>query len=471
MATIVVCGGSIIGLSAAMMLAKRRPRGRRARTRPRVSPVATRATRGSSGSGQGVAQFHQPHNLFPRVRRDPRRGAPGVYDRAGRRRLRLVGDRSSSCRHRSPTTSRARATSGSRSSPAGDRWRRRWSPTRPQQRCGRDGAARRRGWPGCSTGRRVIGRRSARHRRTHDRRRRSSAPISWSTRWGGAARSSDWLGRARGAGARRSRPRTTGSSTTPATSAGRSPGDDRRRRSPDGYVLAAHAPRRQRNVVGDGLGAAADALLRRVAGPRAFPAVRTRRARCTRTGWRAADHRGARDGRRSSTSTAGSSSTASPSSPGSPPSATHGPARIRRPAAGISVGMLHAQCLRDAVRAGVDDPFAFVARGSTSSARNGRAVRAQPDRRRPSAHRRDGRAAGRWGPAATGSDRRCAFLTAAMYDADVFRGMLEMRLCLALPQDILARPGFREKVDAYRDRPDAMQMPGPTRADLVDLLS
>jgi hypothetical protein len=64
-----------------------------------------------------------------------------------------------------------------------------------------------------------------------------------------------------------------------------------------------------------------------------------------------------------------------------------------------------------------------------------------------------------------------AFLNAAMYDADVFRGMLEMRLCLALPQDILARPGFREKVDAYRDAPDAMQMPAPSRADLVELLS
>ncbi len=58
-----------------------------------------------------------------------------------------------------------------------------------------------------------------------------------------------------------------------------------------------------------------------------------------------------------------------------------------------------------------------------------------------------------------------------MYDADVFRGMLEMRLCLALPQDILARPGFLEKVDAYRDAPDAMQIPGPSRTDLVALLT
>ena len=65
------------------------------------------------------------------------------------------------------------------------------------------------------------------------------------------------------------------------------------------------------------------------------------------------------------------------------------------------------------------------------------------------------------------------FLNVAMYDADVFRGMLETRpVPRRSPQDILARPGFREKVDAYRDRSGAaMQLPAPSRADLVELLS
>jgi hypothetical protein len=53
----------------------------------------------------------------------------------------------------------------------------------------------------------------------------------------------------------------------------------------------------------------------------------------------------------------------------------------------------------------------------------------------------------------------------------VFRGMLEMRLCLALPQEILARPGFLEKIDACRDAPEAMAIPAPSRTELVALLS
>lgn len=35
---------------------------------------------------------------------------------------------------------------------------------------------------------------------------------------------------------------------------------------------------------------------------------------------------------------------------------------------------------------------------------------------------------------------------AAPYDADVFRALLETVLCLALPQDVIARPGMKERL-------------------------
>jgi hypothetical protein len=136
---------------------------------------------------------------------------------------------------------------------------------------------------------------------------------------------------------------------------------------------------------------------------------------------------------------------------------------------GISVGMIHAQCLRDATRAGLDDPEAFA--GAFDELTETKAgpyfwnqINADKDRIAEMNALRDGSAPPPADPTMT------ALLNAAMYDADVFRGMLEMRMCLALPQDILARPGFLEKVDTYRDAPDALQLPGPSREDLVELL-
>jgi hypothetical protein len=61
------------------------------------------------------------------------------------------------------------------------------------------------------------------------------------------------------------------------------------------------------------------------------------------------------------------------------------------------------------------------------------------------------------------------FVRAAGQDAVVFRALLETVLCLALPQEVLQRPGIRERVDAPANGAP-MQMPGPDREQLLRLL-
>jgi hypothetical protein len=57
---------------------------------------------------------------------------------------------------------------------------------------------------------------------------------------------------------------------------------------------------------------------------------------------------------------------------------------------------------------------------------------------------------------------------AMLYDADVFRAVLETTGCLALPQEVFARPGMWDKVQATAGEP--MSLPGPTRNELLALL-
>ena len=56
------------------------------------------------------------------------------------------------------------------------------------------------------------------------------------------------------------------------------------------------------------------------------------------------------------------------------------------------------------------------------------------------------------------------------YDPDVFRGMMETIMCLAFPQEVLARPGFMDKVEAHSGKP-AFAAPGPDREALLALLA
>jgi 2-polyprenyl-6-methoxyphenol hydroxylase-like FAD-dependent oxidoreductase len=135
---------------------------------------------------------------------------------------------------------------------------------------------------------------------------------------------------------------------------------------------------------------------------------------------------------------------------------------------GISVGLLHAQRLRGCVREGLDDPADFVYRfDAATEADVTPFFRNQIADDRSRIAEMDALRNGDDPPA--GDPMRAAVGVALMHDAEVFRGLMEMVTCLALPQDVFARPGFMERVSAYAGEP-AMPMPGPSRAQLLDLI-
>jgi hypothetical protein len=59
---------------------------------------------------------------------------------------------------------------------------------------------------------------------------------------------------------------------------------------------------------------------------------------------------------------------------------------------------------------------------------------------------------------------------AMIRDADVFRGVMETVTCLALPQEVFARPGMADKVAAHAGQ-STFVAPGPDREELLRLVS
>jgi flavin-dependent dehydrogenase len=135
---------------------------------------------------------------------------------------------------------------------------------------------------------------------------------------------------------------------------------------------------------------------------------------------------------------------------------------------GLSVGLIHAQLLRNVVRAHLDDPGGFARAWDDHTDQfvapfYWNQVAADRARVAEMAALRDGRQ-----PPERNSmmDR---LVRAASQDADVFRALLETVLCLALPQEVLQRPGIKDRVDTLANG-GPIQIPGPDRAQLLRLL-
>ena len=58
-----------------------------------------------------------------------------------------------------------------------------------------------------------------------------------------------------------------------------------------------------------------------------------------------------------------------------------------------------------------------------------------------------------------------------MYDADLFRAATEIRSLLALPQEVMARPGLVDRMMEVASTHEAVTPPGPSREELLDMLA
>ena len=136
---------------------------------------------------------------------------------------------------------------------------------------------------------------------------------------------------------------------------------------------------------------------------------------------------------------------------------------------GLSIGILQAQVLRNAVRAHLADPEAFALAYDAETERQ-----VAPFYRNQIATDRlriaeinallDGAAPPPPSPTIT------RFMSAAAQDGDVFRAFIETVVCLALPQEVLARPNIAAKISALGDAPPPVP-PGISRDRLLALLA
>ncbi|MDQ3643696.1 MAG: FAD-dependent oxidoreductase, partial [Actinomycetota bacterium] len=135
---------------------------------------------------------------------------------------------------------------------------------------------------------------------------------------------------------------------------------------------------------------------------------------------------------------------------------------------GVTVGLLHAQLLRDTIRSDFDDPEAFVrAWDSVTEAQVAPYYWSQITADRARFAQMD--ALRRGEPPPPGDPTAAAISAAMLRDPDVFRGVIEAGTCLALPDEVFSRPGFMDKVQAHA-RARMWKIPGPDRETLLKLV-
>ena len=136
---------------------------------------------------------------------------------------------------------------------------------------------------------------------------------------------------------------------------------------------------------------------------------------------------------------------------------------------GLSVGLLHASSLRQVVRDHLGDPAGFAAAWDECTERVVTPFyEAQRSADRTRIAEMTARAEGREPPAPDPVFGR--FTAAAMHDPVVFRALLEVGLTLALPREVLSRPGLAERIEKAGGA-GPLRLPGPDRGQLLELLS
>jgi 2-polyprenyl-6-methoxyphenol hydroxylase-like FAD-dependent oxidoreductase len=140
---------------------------------------------------------------------------------------------------------------------------------------------------------------------------------------------------------------------------------------------------------------------------------------------------------------------------------------------GITMGLLHARALRDVAGEHLDDPPAFAAAWDERTERElapWYRTTVTEDRARLHALRA-ARGETPAPPAPDPVDAAAALLpVAAGHDADLFRAYVETRACLAPLGEVMTRPGLAERVLELA-RGGASPPPGPTRDELRAILN
>jgi 2-polyprenyl-6-methoxyphenol hydroxylase-like FAD-dependent oxidoreductase len=140
---------------------------------------------------------------------------------------------------------------------------------------------------------------------------------------------------------------------------------------------------------------------------------------------------------------------------------------------GMSLGLLHAQCLREVVSSHLQDPFELAQAWDAATEE-----RLMPWYRETVAEDRarlNEIEALREGleppqPDDPSQGLRVSLLTAMLHDPDLFRGFLESRCCLTPLSETFEKEGVPDRIRDLAGQHERLQMPGPDRDELLRLL-
>jgi 2-polyprenyl-6-methoxyphenol hydroxylase-like FAD-dependent oxidoreductase len=137
---------------------------------------------------------------------------------------------------------------------------------------------------------------------------------------------------------------------------------------------------------------------------------------------------------------------------------------------GMSMGLMQALGTAEVVRHHVDEPLALaLAHDAMTETRLTPWYRSTLAGDRTRAAQITAAIHGRPAPPPTGPGQ--ALTTAMMYDPSLFRAYLEIVSMLALPQEVLARPGMVDRIMAVADVEAPVVPSGPSRDELLRMLA
>ena len=141
---------------------------------------------------------------------------------------------------------------------------------------------------------------------------------------------------------------------------------------------------------------------------------------------------------------------------------------------GISLGLLHTQCLREVVSSHLDDPVQFAeAWDAATEAQLTPWYRETVEEDRDRLHEIDALRNGLEPapPSERSAVLRGALNTALLHDPDLFRAYLASRAVLTPLGETFAQDGVAERALELADANERVAFPGPSREDLLALLS